>query len=92
MFPLSETSVSLRKRSKSVILLSWLLNYQSWKNDLAAVHSLKTSFPQVLVVIVNGGGSKETVIQSFRSGGVDFLKKPYKKKLLTERVEALLKI
>ena len=64
---------------------------KSWKNDLAAVHSLKTSFPHVLVVIVNGGGSKETVIQSFRSGGVDFFKKPYNKKLLAERVDALTK-
>jgi len=64
----------------------------SWQKDLSVIRSLKVKFPDIIIVIVNGGGSQETVIQSFRSGGVDFFKKPYNKKLLAERVEALIKI
>jgi DNA-binding response OmpR family regulator len=64
---------------------------KAWENDLSAVLSLKTSFPQVLFIVVNGGGDREVVIRSFRSGANDFFKKPYNPRLLAERVEALVK-
>ena len=85
---ISQLETTVRERNISLVVVE-LSRY--WKKDLSAVHSLKTSFPQVLVVIVNGEESEEAVIQSFRIGAKDFFKKPYKKKLLAERVEALLK-
>ncbi len=84
---ISQLEKTVRERNISLVVVE-LSRY--WKKDLSAVHSLKASLPHILIVIVNGGGSQETVIQSFRSGGVDFFKKPYNKKLLAERVEALI--
>jgi len=86
---ISQLETTVRKHH--IVLIVVELS-RSWKKDLAAVHSLKANLPHILIVIVNGGGSQEIVIQSFRSGAIDFFKKPYTKELLAERVNALSKI
>lgn len=62
---------------------------EAWKGDLMLMSTLKGNHPQLLFIVVNGGG-QEAVIESFRFGASDFFKKPYNTKLLAERVEALI--
>lgn len=64
---------------------------KDWEDELSIVRLLKTNLPQILIIIVNGGGDRDIVLMSFRSGVNDFFKKPYKPGLLAERMEALLK-
>ena len=85
---ISQLNTTVQERNFTLVVIELS---KDWKDDLYAVQSLKLNFPNILIVIVNGGGTQEAVIQSFRSGGVDFFKKPYDKKLLAERVEALIK-
>jgi DNA-binding NtrC family response regulator len=78
------------KEQNFVLVIMEISN--SWEDVISAIYLLKASIPQAVVIIVNGGGSREAVIRSFRSGASDFFKRPYDANLLAERVEALLEI
>ena len=62
---------------------------RTWESVLYDLPGLKKRLPNVIIVVVNGGGTVESVIKSFHSGGEDFFKKPYKRNLLAYRIEAL---
>ena len=50
---------------------------------------LKSNFPKLVVVLVNGGLSQEQIASAFRDGVKDYFADPYDVKLLAERVHTL---
>jgi DNA-binding NtrC family response regulator len=56
---------------------------------LKLVPWLKSHFPQLVVVLVNGGLTQEQIASAFKEGAKDYFSDPYDVKLLAERVNAL---
>ncbi len=77
-------------RQKNICLLIFELS-KMIQDDLPCLKSLKKNFPELLIIIVNGNGSGENIIQSFKLGVKDYFKKPYDPVLLAERIEALIR-
>lgn len=63
-----------------------------WERELAELLKIKKRTPEIRIIIVNGGESREAVIRSFKCGFEDYFKKPYDALLLAERAEALVRI
>jgi DNA-binding NtrC family response regulator len=50
---------------------------------------LKSNFPKLVVVLVNGGLTQEQIASAFKEGVKDYFSDPYDVKLLAERVHTL---
>jgi DNA-binding NtrC family response regulator len=59
------------------------------ERGLQLVAWLNSHFPQLVVVLVNGGLSQEQIASAFKEGAKDYFSDPYDVKLLAERVNAL---
>jgi len=56
---------------------------------LRLVPWLKSHFPELVIVLVNGGLTQEQIASAFKEGAKDYFSDPYDVKLLAERVNAL---
>jgi DNA-binding NtrC family response regulator len=59
------------------------------ERGLQLVPWLKSHFPKLVVVLVNGGLMQEQIASAFKEGAKDYFSDPYDVKLLAERVNAL---
>ena len=59
------------------------------ERGLQLVPWLKTHFPELVIVLVNGGLTQEQIASAFKEGAKDYFSDPYDVKLLAERVNAL---
>ncbi len=64
---------------------------KNWKHDLKLLQDFRKNYPDLIIIIINGGDSPDNVIRSFKIGVDDYFKKPLDAILLIERIEALLK-
>ncbi len=62
-----------------------------WERDLVLLQIVRASYPDLILIVVDGGQSPDNVIRAFRIGVDDYFKKPLDGDLLAERIEALLK-
>ena len=56
---------------------------------LRDVHRLN---PAIAIIVIDQGGSRNAVIETFKSGAKDYFKQPYDRNLLAERAEAMLSV
>jgi DNA-binding response OmpR family regulator len=59
------------------------------ERGLQLVPWLNSHFPQLVIVLVNGGLTQEQIASAFKEGAKDYFSDPYDVKLLAERVNAL---
>ena len=64
---------------------------ESWEQDLEVVEFIDSLYPYIPIIVVGNNELPEPIISVFRSGAVDYFKRPYSVGLLIERIEALLK-
>ena len=77
--------------SKQSIDLLVFESMETWEQDLKLLQVLKRNYPNLIIILIDGGESPENVIRCFKMGIDDYFKKPVDTVLLTERIEALLK-
>lgn len=77
--------------NKKTIDLLVFESSENWENDLKELRSLKKNYPEMIIIVINGGDSPDNVIRTFKMGVDDYFKKPVDAALLAERIEALLK-
>jgi len=65
---------------------------QEYHSEVEVIKNLKSQFPLLEIVIINGNGNKSALIGGFKHGARDAFRKPYKVDLIIERVEALIKM
>ncbi len=64
-------------------------------NGLDVLKDVKIRFPEIEVIMITGHGDMDTVIESMRSGAIDFLKKPFLSmdvKIAIERTRKFIKM
>ncbi len=59
--------------------------------EMEQVRLVRNRFPGLPVILVNGGGDQELIVAAFACGVKDAFRKPYKRYLLAERANALLR-
>ena len=64
---------------------------ESWEQDLEVVEFIDSLYPYIPIIVVGNNELPEPIISVFKSGAVDYFKRPYSVGLLIERIEALLK-
>jgi DNA-binding NarL/FixJ family response regulator len=60
-------------------------------NDLKIIKDIKSKFPQVEIILINGNGDRDILAQAFSLGVRDAFPKTIDHLLLLERIEALLR-
>ena len=60
-------------------------------HGIEIIKRLKSRYPRMQIIIVDGDGNREVVAQAFHYGATDAFRKPYNSALLVERVRALLR-
>ncbi len=59
--------------------------------DMVQVQTVRNRFPELPVILVNGGGDQDLIVAAFACGVKDAFRRPYRRHLLAERVNALLR-
>lgn len=65
-----------RKKFSLVILDIWLQN--SEYDGLAILERIKSTYPDVPVIMISGHGTIETAVKAIRMGAYEFIEKPFK--------------
>jgi len=73
---------------KKIALLVFELS-ASWQTEVERLRELMARFKKLCVLVINGNNSEEAIVKVFHYGATDVFRKPYNKKLLVERIEAL---
>jgi two-component system nitrogen regulation response regulator NtrX len=86
----SEVALELvRKRLPSLVVLDvWLKGSQMDGIELLA--ALKSSYPELPVIIISGHGTVETAVSAIRKGAYDYIVKPFKSEKLIVTVSRAL--
>lgn len=58
-------------------------------SDVVIIGNIKIQFPDIPIIVMNGNGDNEIMIEAFTNGVIDAFKKPYKYHLIVERVNAI---
>lgn len=69
-------SLIKQKRFSLVILDIWLQN--SEYDGLGILEKIKSTYPDVPVIMISGHGTIETAVKAIRMGAYDFIEKPFK--------------
>jgi len=86
---LGELSDVLFLRSVNVIVMEWNCT-RSFEGDLLeCLRKLKTEFPKLCIVLVNGGITQTKIAAAFSEGVRDYFSWPYDVSLLVERIQYL---
>mgnify|MGYP001088952571 CR=1 FL=1 len=59
-------------------------------SEVEIIKSVKTRFPNIEILLINGNQDRELTAKAFSYGAKDAFRKPYKSPLIVERVNALL--
>ncbi len=54
------------------------------------IDNVKTQYPNIKIIVIDGSGNRELVSESFSYGADDAFRSPYKGYLIVERVKAIL--
>jgi len=60
--------------------------------DIEFIREAKSSFPEILIILIDGNGNSNLIAKAFQYGAKDAFRKPYKYDLIEERVRVLLNI
>jgi PleD family two-component response regulator len=58
--------------------------------DLELIKRMKDLFPETIIILIDGNENREVISKAFSYGAKDAFRKPYKRALIVERVQALL--
>ncbi len=58
--------------------------------EVDLIKRMKKQFPDTIIIVVDGDGDREVIAKAFSYGAKDAFRKPYKRDLMVERVQALL--
>ncbi len=59
-------------------------------SELKIIKKIKTDFPEMTILLIDGNGDSELTAEAFSCGVRDAFRKPYKGSLIAERVNAIL--
>ena len=77
----------LASQQVDLILLEIMNKYPS---EIEIIKEIKTSFPNTIILLIDGNGNSNLIAKAFRYGAKDAFKKPYHSELIEERVKVLL--
>ncbi|UCE04731.1 MAG: hypothetical protein JSW07_14030 [bacterium] len=77
----------LKNRKVELILFEIIDEYLS---DIDLIKDIKTKFPEILILLIDGNGNRNLIGKAFEYGVKDAFKKPYRYDLIEERVKGLL--
>ena len=77
------------KQSKVDLLIIEIAQASAGEVDL--VKWMRSQFPYVIVMLVNGNGNREVIAKAFSDGIVDAFHRPYDPHLIAERALAILR-
>lgn len=60
-------------------------------HEIEVIKIVITKFPDTEIILVDGNGDQELIAQAFAFGVKDAFRRPYKRDLIAERVNALLR-
>jgi len=60
--------------------------------EMVQVQLVRNRFPDLPVILVNGDGDQELIVAAFACGVKDAFRRPYRRHMLVERVNALLRM
>ncbi len=58
--------------------------------EVELIKRMKKQFPHIIIIVVDGDQDREVIARAFSYGAKDAFRKPYKRDLMVERVQALL--
>ena len=59
--------------------------------DVAVIKNIKNKFAEIPIILIDGNGNTDIIVQAYSYGVKDVFKKPYKCYLVAERANALLR-
>lgn len=77
----------LASQQVDLILLE-ILN--TFSGEIELIKEIKAAFPDIIILLIDGGGDINLIARAFRYGIKDAFKTPYKSTLVAERVQAIL--
>ena len=72
-------------------LILWELSEASEKK-LEEINTITKQYPDIKIIIINGGGSTKIAAEILKAGASDIFPKPFDHELLVDRVVALLRL
>ena len=82
--------LSILKNQKVELILFEIVN--EYLSDIDLIKDIKTKFPEILILLIDGNGNRNLIAKAFQYGAKDAFRKPYKYDLIEERVRVLLNI
>ncbi|MBN1350874.1 response regulator [candidate division KSB1 bacterium] len=58
--------------------------------DIDFIHIIKNQFPEIIILLINGGDDRKLIAKGFQYGAKDAFRKPYHCDLIADRVNVLL--
>ena len=77
----------LNNRKVELILFEIVNEHLS---NIELIKKIKSSFPEILILLIDGNGNRNLIAKAFENGVKDAFKKPYRYDLIEERVKGLL--
>jgi DNA-binding response OmpR family regulator len=59
--------------------------------EVEIIKRIKKQHPAVAILVIDGDGDHDVLIKAFAYGAKDGFRKPYERKLVVERIQAILK-
>ena len=59
-------------------------------SDLNLIRNIKRRFPNTTIILINGNGNRNVIAKAFDLGANDAFRVPYIRRLIVERVNALI--
>ena len=63
---------------------------QENSTEVDLIKHIKHQFPNTIIIVLDGDQDREVIAKAFSYGAKDAFRKPYKRALIVERVQALL--
>lgn len=84
----SQIEAILSEKKVDLILLEISKDHIS---DVEIIKGLKSQYPKINIILIDGDGDREVIAQAFNYGARDAFRKPYNSTLIVERVNTLLR-
>jgi DNA-binding response OmpR family regulator len=78
----------LRQQHVDLLLLEVAANRPT---EVEIIRRIKKQHPAVAILVIDGNGDHDVLIKAFAYGAKDGFRKPYERKLVVERIQAILK-